>query len=67
MSHTDELRVKKKELEGKIFDLLTEFTHDTGLRVTQINVGVLDTTTYGDLSQGKRSVVYIRPDVTAEL
>jgi hypothetical protein len=39
----------KKQCERKIVDALAEFIKETGLRIEDLRLSPLDTTTYGDI------------------
>ena len=43
-----EARIRKHELQAKLWDMLVKFTNDTGLVVSSIDVFPVETTSHGD-------------------
>lgn len=53
-----ELRQAKQELERKIYELVEKFTSDTGFFVSDIDVPLMDITSFTEVFEGRAAYRY---------
>lgn len=62
-----ELHQAKQELERKIYELVEKFTADTGFFVSDIDVPLMDITSFTDAFEGRVAYRYGAPKIEVKL